>query len=268
MERRVRRAYVDVEGLQTHYRTVRTANDLPALVLLHQTPLHSGVYERALPLLAEACRPFALDSPGYGQSDAPGTDWKVSDYARWVWRAADALGISETFLFGRATGSAFAVGAAVSEPGRTRGLIAHGLALYEPEELEFRRNSDYGHPIEPRRDGTHLIALWGRIMGQYPYLSPSEAQWNLEAYLAAGPDFATGYRAIWRYDVRSAVTDVSAPILLLGGTRDRIFHWFEPARRLLEDVETAVIEDATDFVAIDDPEAFTLPIRDFVRRHQ
>ena len=261
------RAYVEVEHGQVHYRTVPNTADLPPLILMHQSPLHSGIYEAALPILAEVCRPIALDTPGHGMSDPPPREWEVADYAGWMWATADALGVDRTFVFGRATGSAFGVEAALQQPERTIALITHGLALYEEEELEYRLNSDYGDPILPEADGSHLMVLWHRILGQYPFLSAPETQWNLEAYVAGGVDFGAAYRAIWRYDVRAAAIRVVAPIMLLGGTGDRIYHWFEAARLLLPDAEAAVVDGATDFVALHDPEAFAAPIRAFVTKH-
>ena len=108
------------------------------------------------------------------------------------------------------------------------------------------------------------MRLWERILGQYPYLEPNEVQWHVERYLAAGPDIARAYRAIWRYDLAAAVARLRAPVLLLGGTRDRVVGWFEDARRLLPDAEWELFEGATDFVADDDPEQFVGRLRRFL----
>ena len=96
------------------------------LLLLHQSPLTSETYEALLPHLASWCRPFALDTPGYGGSSPAPASWKVADYAAAVWACADALGAWKVMLFGRATGSVFALEAALAKPERTHGLMLYG----------------------------------------------------------------------------------------------------------------------------------------------
>ncbi|NIR58349.1 MAG: hypothetical protein GWO02_01920, partial [Gammaproteobacteria bacterium] len=53
----------------------------------------------------------------------------------------------------------------------------------------------------------------------------------------------------------------------LGGTGDRVYGWFEDARRLLPDAEWELVEGATDFLAADDPERFTGRLRRFFEAH-
>ena len=275
----VRRGYLDLAWGQVHYRMVAGASpppggeDPPLLVMLHQTPLDSSHYERVLPLLAEFSRPVAVDSPGYGLSDRPpllagGDEWGVAEYGRLVWEIVEALGGGRIYLFGRATGSVLAVEAAAQQPERVRALALHGLPVYD-EATKAGRLSDreFGGPIEPVAGGAHLERLWNRVLGQYPYLLPEEVEWHVERYLAAGPDFALGYRAIWRYELRAGAARLEAPVLLFGGTRDRVYGWFADARRLLPLAEWEILEDATDFIAADDPVRFAGSLRRFFTPH-
>ncbi len=279
-EQRIR-GYLKLPWGQVHYRTIEPAASsgsfakLPLLLMFHQTPLDSEHYERVLPLLAEFVRPVAIDSPGYGLSDLPplqnatsggGTgEWDVEDYGRLTWEIADKFEGERVYLCGRATGSVFAVESAAQCPERVRALVLHGLPVYD-DATKAQRLADveFGAPIVPTAGGEHLVRLWERILGQYPYLEPNEVQWHVERYLAAGPDIARAYRAIWRYDLAAAVARLRAPVLLLGGTRDRVVGWFEDARRLLPDAEWELFEGATDFVADDDPEQFVGRLRRFL----
>ena len=274
----VRRRYLDLPWGQLHYRTVdapggEVGEGAPLLLLLHQTPLDSSHYERLLPLLAGFSRPVAIDSPGYGLSDRPplldgGGEWGVGDYGRLVWEIVEALGAGRIYLFGRATGSVLAVEAAAQRPERVRALVLHGLPVYDDATKERRlADREFGGPLPPAAAGAHLERLWTRVLGQYPYLTPEEVEWHVERYLQAGPDFALGYRAIWRYDLRAGAARLRAPVLLLGGTRDRVYGWFADARRLLPAAEWENFEDATDFIAADEPERFAESLRRFFTAH-
>ena len=84
-------------------------------------------------------------------------------------------------------------------------------------------------------------------------------------YLATGGDFATAYRAIWRYDLRAAASaGIAVPTLLLGGTHDRIGFMQERAEALLPQAQRLVLEDATDFVAEQEPARFADTLRAFM----
>lgn len=255
---------------QVHYRTVvrQETADLPLLLVLHQTPLHSGHYDAALPHLARFSRPVAFDTPGYGWSDPVPDGWEMDDYADLVWQIADHLGTvgAPAVLLGRATGSVIALAAAHRAPQRTKGLVLHGLPVYSDDVRRERLASDFAAPIVLRPDGGHLIDLWERILGQYPYLAPSEVQWHVEAYLACGRDYATAYRAMWRYDPRPALQSLSMPVHLLGGDRDRVFGWFDAGSAAVPAATSYVFPGGTDFVAADDPAGFSDQVESLVAR--
>lgn len=256
----VQRGYVRLPWGHVHYRTVdrQDAAHLPLLLVIHQTPLHSGHYDAVLPLLSEFTHPFAFDTPGYGWSDPVPGGWEMEDYADLVWQIADRVGTTgaPAVLLGRATGSVIALAAAHRAPERTQGLVLHGLPVYTADARRQRLASDFAEPIVVRADGSHLIDLWQRVLGQYPYLSPAEVQWHVEAYLACGRDYATAYRAMWRYDPLPALRSLSMPVHLLGGERDRVFGWFEAARASVPLATSHVFSGGTDFIAADDPRGF------------
>ncbi len=76
---------------------------------------------------------------------------------------------------------------------------------------------------------------------------------------------ATAFRALWRYFLRGgARAGIAVPTLLLGGTRDRIGFMQERAEALLPQAQRLVLEDATDFVAEQEPARFADTLRAFL----
>jgi len=268
---RLVKAYLDLPSGQLHYRTVASDPDLPLLILLHQSPLSSRNYEAALALLAEHCRPVALDTPGYGNSSAVPEGWTVADYAQVVWDTVDAMGADRAFVFGRATGAVFALEAALSQAQRVHGLILHGMPVYTDDERADRMRN-FAPPFQAAADGAHLAGIWKRILGEYPWIGPELATHFAHDFLSAGPDFARSYRAIWRYDLpqrlAAGVGLAGLPTLLLGGSADRIAFMHARAVALLPQAQAVWLEGATDFVAEQEPAVFAEHLTRFMAAHR
>jgi len=263
----VRRGYFDLPWGQVHYRTTAADPELPVLLLLHQSPLSSRNYERLLPLLVNDCRPYAIDTPGFGGSDHLSKTWEVADYAAMIWAIADRLAADRIMLFARATGAVFAAEAALQRIERVRCLMLHGMPVYTDEE-RVDRTSNYAPPYQITAEGSHLSWIWNRIKSEYPWIGPELATMFVRDFLAAGPDFATAYRAIWRYDLPNRLRDrLTVPALLLGCTGDRIAFMHERAVKLLPQAEAVVLPGATDFVAEQDPGLFSHHLLQFMRAH-
>jgi pimeloyl-ACP methyl ester carboxylesterase len=106
--------------------------------------------------------------------------------------------------------------------------------------------------------------LWNRIKGEYPWMAPDLAMLSIRGYVAAGADFAASYRSIWRHQGRPGKPP--APMLLIGGTKDRLYFMFERAVALFPGAEAVVLEGATDFVMYQEPERLAAAMAAFARR--
>ena len=261
----VRCGYVDAGGLQVHYRMVGQPDDADRLVvLLHQTPLSARHLAPLLPELATECAAVAFDTPGYGASPAPQDEWSLERYAETLWDAVDGLGpFRQVQLFGRATGTVLAVEMARQRPEVATHVAVYGLPLYTDEERRERLASDFGAPYVPVLDGSHVQGLWDRIRGQYPQLAPADVEIHLRDHLATEGDFGRGYRAMWRYDLRSNVASLPMPVLSIGGTADRVNPYFARTVGHLPEAEHVELEGADDFLAERDPARLGALLRRF-----
>ena len=261
-----KRGYLDLPWGQVHHRHAGEVGQ-PTLLILHQSPLSSATYDAAIgALAARGIRAVAVDTPGFGLSDHPPGEWSVEDYANAFWAVADRLSDGpEVNLFGRATGAVFAFAMACTRPAAVRRLVLHGLPVYSAAEKADRLKT-FAPPWTFSADGSHLDWIWRRIQGEYPGLDPVLSTSFVADYLAAGTDFAAGYRAIWRYRLDATALPEDLPILLLGGSRDRISFMHERAVRLLPRAEAVWLEGATDFVAEENPKLFAKTLGEFLSR--
>lgn len=264
---RVNLGYADTEAGQVHFRSAGDPGTAETLVvLLHQTPLSSVHLAPLLPeLVGPGVAAVAFDTPGYGGSPRPDTEWSIERYAEVLWSAVDDIARPvEVLLVGRATGTVVAVAMARLRPESVRRIALYGLPLYTDEERRERLEGDFAAPFVPTLDGAHHVQLRERILGQYPQLTAAELDVHLLEHLLTGGDFGSAYRAMWRYDLRANVAALELPILLLGGTHDRVRPYFDRAVEHLPDAEHVELDGADDFLAERDPHRLAEVLRPFL----
>lgn len=249
---------VDLPWGQVHVRRAGTQG-VP-LMLVHQSPLSSRTYAPALPPLAAAgFLAVAPDTPGFGSSTATPRSWCVADYAAALWQLVDRLGLGRVALLGQHTGATIGVEAALQRPDRVRGLVLQGLPLYEGGE-GAERLATYAPPYEPSLDGSHLAFVWERVRRMYPRLDARQATDRLVEYLEAGPDYATAYRAVFRYDMAARLPLVRVPVHLVYGEHDLVAWRQSRVHALIDGVVEEVLDGLTDFAALEAPGRFAAAV--------
>jgi pimeloyl-ACP methyl ester carboxylesterase len=153
----VRRHYVNVDDRQTHYRRV---GEGPAVVMLHNGPRSSSMYESLMLKLADRFTLIAVDRAGFGRSDALDIGVPaISDYAASLRSDVDALGLDGFTLYGRSIGAAIGAEFGVQNPGRLDHLIVDNATITTAEQSAYNL-ANYPPRFEPTWDGSHLNFLW------------------------------------------------------------------------------------------------------------
>lgn len=249
-----RRGYLDLPWGQVHHRHGGEAGR-PTLLILHQSPLSSATYDAAIGALAtRGIRSIAVDTPGFGMSDAPPRPWSIPEYAEAVWQIADALGLDTVTLLGQHTGAIVGAEAALRQPQRVRKLILQGLPLYDDEERAEKKAS-YAPGYTPDRAGSHLRAIWDRVYRLYPRITPDEADRQVAEYLMTGPDYATAYRAVFDHTLDTEALR-AVPTVLLHGCDDVVDRMTPVVTKALPGAPLILIPDGTDFVMDEQTETF------------
>lgn len=209
--------------LQTRYGTVHATlagEGGTPLVLLHMSPLSSGMFHRVLPLLAADRLVVCPDRIGFGDSDAPPRALTVPEIAEATLDAVDALGIAVFDVAGIHTGGCEAIElAAATAPGRVRRAAAIGLVVLTPEECARHRGAIV--PPQPAADGSHLRWYWDywlmvqrlRAGAACPDLAVVAAR--VLDHLRAGAAATATYNAVFDYDTAARLPLVRCPLLVL-----------------------------------------------------
>ncbi len=129
------------------------------------------------------------------------------------------------------------------------------MPVYTDEERADRL-ANFAPPYEIDDEGGHLRWIWDRIHSEYPWIGGKLATNFVVTFLMLGR-FCISYRAIWQYDLpgefAAAGHQLPCPTLLIGGGADRISFMHQRAIKLLPEAATVFLEEATDFVAEQDP---------------
>lgn len=215
----VRRAYVDGPYGQMHVRIAEgTDSAKPPLICFHMSPMSGRTYERFIGRFARATRrtAIAVDTPGFGQSDAPPAPPTIADYSEAMRAAIKALGIAGPVdLIGYHTGSMIAANLAADHPDLVRRVICISAPMFTDSEKEAMHR--LYPPLKPSLDGSHLMVRWNGFV-----------HYNLGRGLTLDdvadmfPDGLLGRNIAWwghnaafgfAYDLR--LSEVAQPVLVL-----------------------------------------------------
>ena len=154
----VKRGYIEAGGRLVHY---RMSGSGPTVVLLHDSPRSSRLHLPLMKVLASRFCVFALDTPGYGNSDPLGiANPTIPDFARALGEALVALGLENAPVYATHTSAKIALALAV-RGGTMPLLVLDGLSI--PDQLASDSFiASYMRPFAPEPTGAWLGAEWSR----------------------------------------------------------------------------------------------------------
>ena len=261
---RIRRHFTELSVGQVHWASCG-ADDAPPVLLLHQTPRSWREYEAVLPLLGRRWRAIAMDTVGFGDSDA--APWPAS-IERWAGVAAellDALGVREAAVVGHHTGGVIAVEFAAARPRLVNALVLSSTPFVNEAFRAARRERPPIDAVEPAADGSHLAALWQRRQAFYPPGRSDLLHAFVSDALKVSGDVEGGHRAVAAYRMEDRIALVTAPTLVIRATDDPFAapHAAEMAQHL---PQARIVEIAGGMVPLPDqmPEAFAQAVQGFL----
>lgn len=120
-------------GVTLHYEQAGSGRPL---ILLHGNGESSGIFDAAVPLLAERFTVYAIDSRGHGLS-SPVTEYHYADMAQDVVDFIRLLGLDRPIVYGFSDGGIIALLLAIRHPDMIGGMIVSGVNV-RPDGLKRR----------------------------------------------------------------------------------------------------------------------------------
>jgi pimeloyl-ACP methyl ester carboxylesterase len=258
--------YIDLDHGQVHVRISGNDSD-PALVLLHQVPSSSMMWEKVMTPFAErGYRVIAMDLPGYGASDPLPFEPELSDYATVVAGMLAALGHETATVFGHHTGASVALVLAADHSATFRAVALWGIANHfgaEAAHLAEELPPAYGPDFI-----TDVDTWWAMRLGHAtPGTDGTVMARELAAMLANGVHRPDGHRAVGRTNHEELLARAISPVLLLTGSREMLDEITRiVAAQYPEKAELVVLGDNGMDVADDAPELLADTVDAFFSR--
>jgi len=257
----IRRAYFELAGRQIHYREAGSPGT-PALMLLHQTPSSSAMFEPLMALVACSYHCIAPDLAGMGMSDPLSGGDMMKGFAGDCLALADATFRGGFALFGHHTGAGIAVQMAFERP-----EAVSALALSGPPFLSDAQRAAVVESVKaPERDraGSHLAALWQRIEAKDRGAPLGLLEREFAGAVLLGDCYQDVYAAVAAHPFADRFVAVECPILLIAGTEDSLRGCLGPASEARPDAHVAEIEGGTTYVCERDAAALAAILREFL----
>lgn len=192
----------------------------PPVLLLHQTPRSVAEYRAVLPLLGARWRAIALDTPGFGASDALPEGASIEGWADAAAALLEALGIARAHVVGHHTGGVIAIELAAARPERVARLVLSSTPWIDAAERARRAQRGAIDRVEPRADGSHLAELWQRRAPFYPAGRPELLHAFVLDALKVLDDVEAGHDAVTRYAMDERIALVRAGALVIEAGAD------------------------------------------------
>jgi pimeloyl-ACP methyl ester carboxylesterase len=206
---------------QLHYRRAGPAMPTPhaPLILFHMSPYSGVIYENFMAEMGRERIVIAVDTPGFGNSDASPKPPTIQDYAAAVGDLLDTVKLRNVDVMGYHTGSKIALELCLQRPQQVRKIIMISAAIFTEAELAAHR-IEFGK-TEIRDDGSHLVKWWTAV-NRWSMQGRTTAQ-KAETFHARimRPDISWwGHQAAFNYSTADALTKIDNEILILNPQDD------------------------------------------------
>ena len=241
----LRRAYFECRYGQLHVRTAFPStggfDESTPLVLLHPSPRSSRMLVPLLSAMGRDRSAYAIDTPGYGESDPPRARPAITDYAAAIGDFLDNLRLRRVDLLGVHTGAAIAAELALQRPTTVRRIVMVGIPLHTAAERAAFPAAPA--PLAAAADGSHALGEWQRALAAQGGQSLAQVSAACADALRSGPDGWWGTAATVAWVGHERLAQVTQPTLVLR-LRDELWEPTLRAQRLLRSADWQDLPDA------------------------
>ncbi len=231
----------EINALNVSYQVAGVGD---TVLLLHGWGGEASSFQPVFNWLADSHKVYALDLPGFGESEVPPEAWDTSDYAAFVLRFLEKLDIAKTHIIGHSFGGRIAIILSAEHPEKVDKLI-----LVDSAGIKPRRPLKYYLRVGMAKTGKQLRKLGKQGTRLADAMSRRAGSRD---YQAAGAMRATLVKVV-NQDLRALLPRIAASTLLIWGENDQDtpVAFGEIMEKEIPDAGLVVLEDAGHFSYLD-----------------
>ncbi len=277
--------FIEVNGFDVHYRIA--GNKKPLVVLLHGSFLSIRSWSHVFEQLAEGATVITFDRPAFGRTSRPlpskhnGVSYSPEAQSDLVIALIKKLGFSKAVLVGNSTGGTLALLTALRTPQHVEGVVLVGAMIYSGYAT-----SEVPAFMKPLMKAmTPLFSRLMKFLITKLYDKNIRGFWHNkerlsdEVLAAFRSDLMVGdwSRAFWELFLEThhlrlneRLNTLSQPSLVITGEHDLTVKTEESFRlaRELPGAELVVVPDCGHLPQEEQPEAFIVALRNFLKKVQ
>jgi pimeloyl-ACP methyl ester carboxylesterase len=224
---------VTANGVQINIR--ERGKGAPSLVFLHYWGGSSRTWDGVVSRLADNHRSIATDHRGWGESEAPETGYGLADLADDARGVIEALNVDRYVLVGHSMGGKTAQLLAARRPAGLRGLVLVAPSPPTPTVLPKEQREAFLHAYDSRES---IAYVRDHILTAMPLTEEQRMQVTEDSLRGAPQAKRAWPTGMMLEDIRSDVSLINVPTLVLSGERDQV----DPTERLRQELLPHIAE--------------------------
>lgn len=174
------------------------------LLLLHGYLSSKEAFANQIAYFSKFYKVTAIDFLGFGQSEKLPAPFSVDDYAAWLWRVMESLGLKSPHIIAHSFGCRVAVKLASERQNAFDKILLTG-----PAGIILKRGFSYHFKVKTYR-------FMKKIAPKF-----AERKFGSKEYRSLDPIMKESYKKIVNEDLSSAAKRVKNQVLIVEGTHDR-----------------------------------------------
>ncbi|WP_163539312.1 alpha/beta hydrolase [Gracilibacillus sp. YIM 98692] len=236
--------FIELNDLHIHYQVEGKGR---SVILLHGWGTSLDLFEDLQKSLSKHFQVYALDFPGFGQSDEPKEAWDVEKYTVMLENFIDKLSIHEPILIGHSFGGRVSIKYAA------RHQHVHKIILIGSAGVKPKRKLEYYVKVYTFKTLKHILSLPLLRAYKEDMLNKYRGKAGSSDYQSASRVMQQTLSKVVNEDLQHHMPDIQAPTLLLWGRNDTATPVGDAKimEKLIPNAGLAVLENAGHYVFLE-----------------
>lgn len=248
--------FLEIDGMKVFY---KRAGSGKKVVLLHGWGGQADSFLPVFNYLSQSHEVYAIDFPGFGQSDMPKTPWDVTDYQNMLLKFFDALKIDKAHIVAHSFGGRVTILFSSMHPERVEKIVLTGSAGLIP-----KRTMKYYLKVYKFKLMKKLFLMVTPGENKQQKLDKFYNKYGSKDYKEAGGLRQTFVKVV-NQDLRGYLPKIKASTLLIWGSEDHDapLYFGKIMEKEISDAGLIVFEGAGHFAYLEKINDFNIIVAKF-----